>query len=404
MRVMSLHPALGKNNTKDSTSARSGSNTTLQAAATDNVQFSDRQQPRFGCRMFAYMNAQPQPGQNRLLKNCLLTGHNSLRDQARLRPPQLEHDRVMSWEDLQGVPHSKDGWGISSYSGGSSQPSSQPWITKQSLDASEDPAYKQAVEHVLTPSDKAQLPHTLLGHVRAATARGHQERAATTGQVSLENTHPFQYGVWTLMHNGSVSGEGMDKVRHEVNTRYAATLGQKPQGQTDSEASFHYILGKLQERYPDQGAKKLKAGLPDVPPTELLDTFAGAVRDLIQGQQAGGKGDTTLVPLHKQNASRLAGVTLSDESRTEASPICNFVMTNGNTLMASAYGHKLFLGVRQDKKATNGDLNSEVVLASEKMQPKGWFTPKLNWVEIPNAHCVMLERTPAGVKVTLRAL
>ncbi len=68
--------------------------------------------------------------------------------------------------------------------------------------------------------------------VRSRIIIAHVRRATTEGR-SRENTHPFKHGNWIFAHNGSVD---RDYILSLLSGRY------KPEGRTDSEVYFYWIL------------------------------------------------------------------------------------------------------------------------------------------------------------------
>lgn len=71
----------------------------------------------------------------------------------------------------------------------------------------------------------------IIGHVRLASC----------GNQVHENTHPFNIERWAFAHNGTIS---------EIINHTNFTLGKwKPEGETDSEYAFRYLLHKLEENF-----------------------------------------------------------------------------------------------------------------------------------------------------------
>jgi glutamine amidotransferase len=68
-------------------------------------------------------------------------------------------------------------------------------------------------------------------------------RKATVGEVKLTNCHPFQRNLWNsewvFCHNGDLK-----KFTPELNGQF------QPQGETDSELAFCYLLQQLQQHFP----------------------------------------------------------------------------------------------------------------------------------------------------------
>ncbi|GBG79499.1 hypothetical protein CBR_g29646 [Chara braunii] len=79
-------------------------------------------------------------------------------------------------------------------------------------------------------------------------------RASTTGEVIVENCHPWTYGRFMWMHNGGISrfAEIRRFMLAEMGARFAAQI----QGQTDSEAAFFLFLHFLAQAAPQEGARE----------------------------------------------------------------------------------------------------------------------------------------------------
>src|SRR5437588_2246294 len=65
-------------------------------------------------------------------------------------------------------------------------------------------------------------------------------RAASTGDVTEINCHPFNYNDLLFMHNGDIGG--FDKLRRPLRRRLSDAVDQWIRGQTDSEHFFGLFL------------------------------------------------------------------------------------------------------------------------------------------------------------------
>lgn len=122
--------------------------------------------------------------------------------------------------DLDGREHSQ-GWGIATFRHGT------PRIERQTGAAHDGHDFRAAA-----------------GRVSARTAVAHVRRA-TTGAVSLVNTHPFAHGSWVFAHNGTVPSfeEAMrDRLLSATSPRHRASI----RGETDSEHVFRMLLTKFE--------------------------------------------------------------------------------------------------------------------------------------------------------------
>jgi predicted glutamine amidotransferase len=106
-----------------------------------------------------------------------------------------------------------DGWGLSGFSGGRAV-----YFQRRAEPVSEGKAlFTEAAEKAA----KSQSP-MLIGHLRKASEGGR----------GIANTHPFHAKDWIFAHNGTVFGAEASLPVHD----------EKPQGQTDSERLFLWIL------------------------------------------------------------------------------------------------------------------------------------------------------------------
>lgn len=125
-------------------------------------------------------------------------------------------------------PH-KDGFGICFYEGGGVR---------------EFKDYK--------PSCKSDIAEFLQNYpIKSTTVISHI-RQANVGNISLENTHPFQREMcgrpWTFAHNGQMDINNVPEPRHY-----------KPIGQTDSEKIFCWLLSELRSDCKNSAPMKVQA-------------------------------------------------------------------------------------------------------------------------------------------------
>jgi glutamine amidotransferase len=110
----------------------------------------------------------------------------------------------------------REGWGLARWEDG------QPVVLKEPI-----PAHESELAACL--ADELPPSEVFIVHVRAATV----------GEPTLENTHPFQADAlgreWVFAHNGTVQSlSRLDTGRYEQD------------GDTDSERSFHHLLTRLE--------------------------------------------------------------------------------------------------------------------------------------------------------------
>jgi predicted glutamine amidotransferase len=131
-------------------------------------------------------------------------------------------------------PH-RDGWGIAFYEGKGCRSFHDP---KPSADS-------EIAQFVRGYPIKSRI---VICHIRRANRGG----------VGLENTHPFIRELWgrnwTFAHNGQLRG-----IKKWPLGRY------RPIGTTDSEHAFCWLMGRLQERWPNQpSGRVLRADLGEL--------------------------------------------------------------------------------------------------------------------------------------------
>jgi predicted glutamine amidotransferase len=228
--------------------------------------------------------------------------------------------------DRRGLCHD-NGWGVGWYEEG------RPVRELAAGPAQQDPRYRAVAEAV-----------------RASTALGHV-RQASVGGVSEKNTHPFVHGPWLFAHNGTLQGFADDTAR--LRRLIPNDLLRCVQGDTDSEHLFYYLLGCL-------GPVAESAD-----PGAAADFVAEVVRDSVR---------------------TLAGLFPGME---EAPSQLNVVLTDGQTLVATRWGHTLFCLERRGAAAADGPVEASpayhaVAIASEPT------TTEAAWAEVPDRSVLLI--------------
>jgi glutamine amidotransferase len=155
------------------------------------------------CRLLAYK------GSSILVEDLLYKPKNSLINQS-VNAKELE-------EPLNG-----DGFGIGWYS----QEISPEPATFVSL----NPAWSNRNLRNLAPKIKTEC---MLAHVRAASV----------GEVSESNCHPFQYKSLLMAHNGGV--ENFTRIKRDLRAGLTDELYNWIKGQTDSEHIFAFLVSRI---------------------------------------------------------------------------------------------------------------------------------------------------------------
>ncbi|HYI02504.1 class II glutamine amidotransferase [Hyalangium sp.] len=237
------------------------------------------------CRLFGFRSAVPAA-----VHPALVTERNSLVIQSR------EH---------------KDGWGIAAYG-----VESQPKVAHGVGPAHSDPDFHRVSSLVSS--------HTVVAHVRLASV----------GAVELRNSHPFLYGHWSFVHNGTL--KNFEQHRGAVEALIREDLRKNIRGTTDSERCFHIFLTQLASRNALEG-------------TVRMEDVAIALAETME---------------------RVAAIT--DEPGQERSAM-NFLVTNGEVMVATRRNRTLFLsdGRRADSSKAapiqHGTRLDQLLIASEAL-------------------------------------
>ena len=185
--------------------------------------------------------------------------------------------QVQSDRDLRGV-RNADGWGIAEWQ------DSMPLVSKNT-----DPAF---ADHHFAQVASSISSAAVIAHIRKATI----------GNVTMSNTHPFTRGPWAFAHNGTI--RAFDHVATRLDVGYYGP----PNGDTDSELAFLWILNRMQQYGldPDQPAEDLEP---------IVDLLADSVLELVR---------------------------ISIEAEAEEPPKLNFLISDGKHLVATRWGNTLY--------------------------------------------------------------
>lgn len=148
--------------------------------------------------------------------------------------------------ESQSVRH-PDGWGVAYYLEDS------PHIIRSKDAAMDDRLFKKVSGIVSS--------QTVLAHIRKATQ----------GENSILNTHPFQHGHWTFIHNGHV--KNFDQVKPQIMDGISSNLKRFILGDTDSELLFYFLLSEVEAN--------LTLDLEDVYHQAFVETVKNGVRKFL---------------------------------------------------------------------------------------------------------------------------
>ena len=186
-------------------------------------------------------------------------------------------------------------------------------------------------------------------------------RAASVGDVSESNCHPFQYKNILMAHNGGI--EEFQKVKRKIREPLTDELYNWIKGQTDSEHIFALVLHNLFKNH------------QVVSPDAVVDSF-----------------EKTFVTIKK---------LMSENEITEAAYL-NMVFTNGLFLVATRYvsdpkeepltlyhseGSRYVVENGTTRLEAPQDNDNAVLVVSEKL------TDDKDWTMIPANHFVIVEQS-----------
>jgi len=186
-------------------------------------------------------------------------------------------------------------------------------------------------------------------------------RAASVGDVSESNCHPFQYKNILMAHNGGV--EDFLKIKRLMRNPLSDELYNWIKGQTDSEHIFAFMLNELFKSH------------KSVSPEAVVDAFEHTFRELKK--------------------------LMADHGIKEAAYL-NMVVTNGLFLVATRYctdpkeepltlyhseGSRYVVEDGITRMEAPEDDDQAVLVVSEKL------TDDPNWTMIPPNHFVIVEQT-----------
>ena len=114
-----------------------------------------------------------------------------------------------------------DGWGVCYYL------ANTPHLVRSIKTAIDDHLFKR-VSGVVSSE-------TVVAHLRKAT----------TGDLSIVNAHPFQYGRWVFAHNGNIPD--WQKIKPKIITLISEDLRKYILGDTDSEALFYLLITNMRK-------------------------------------------------------------------------------------------------------------------------------------------------------------
>ncbi|HYG19327.1 MAG TPA: class II glutamine amidotransferase [Ohtaekwangia sp.] len=282
------------------------------------------------CRLLAYM------GTPIIIDQILYQPQNSLVNQS-INAREIE-------EPLNG-----DGFGIGWY---------VPEVNYEPVTfVSVNPAWSNRNLKNLAPKIKTEC---LIAHVRAASV----------GEVSESNCHPFQYRNMLMCHNGGV--ENFSLIKRHIRAPLSDELYNWIKGQTDSEHIFAYLLNEL-----------LADGKNQVTPETVIDAFEKTFAALKTMMHEQGIKDAAYLNMMVTNGLFFVGTRYVTDPAEE--PLTLYHSEGGRYVVED--GISQMVAPEDDDQA--------VLIVSEKL------TDDKHWTLIPKNHFVVVD---AALNVRIRPI
>jgi len=186
-------------------------------------------------------------------------------------------------------------------------------------------------------------------------------RAASVGDVSESNCHPFQYKNMLMAHNGGV--EEFTKIKRHIRNPLSDELYNWIKGQTDSEHIFAFMLNELFSNH------------KSVSPEAVIDAFEHTFRELKKLMTEHGIKEAAYLNMVVTNGLFLVGTRYCSDPKEEPLTLYHsegsrYVVEDGVTRMEAPE-----------------DDDQAVLVVSEKLSDDP------NWTMIPANHFVIVEQT-----------
>jgi glutamine amidotransferase len=186
-------------------------------------------------------------------------------------------------------------------------------------------------------------------------------RAASVGEVSESNCHPFQYKNLLCMHNGGI--ENFSLVKRKIREPLSDEMYNWIKGQTDSEHIFAYLLNYLLKNH------------KTVSEDAVIDAFEHTFRFINQLMKDAGIKDAAYLNMMVSNGSFFVGTRYVSDPNEEALTLYHsegsrYVVEDGVTRMEAP-----------------ADDDHAVLIVSEKL------TDDKDWTMIPKNHFVIVEES-----------
>lgn len=187
-------------------------------------------------------------------------------------------------------------------------------------------------------------------------------RAASVGEVSESNCHPFQYRNLLMMHNGGV--ENFSRIKRKIREPLTDELYNWIKGQTDSEHLFAFLLNHL-----------FSAPETSVDPETVMEAFEKTFADLKHIMKQHQINEPAYLNMVVTNGSFFVGTRYTTHPGEE--PLTLYHSEGGRYVVED--GISFMVAPEDDDHA--------VLIVSEKL------TEERHWTAIPPNHFVVVDHS-----------
>ena len=185
-------------------------------------------------------------------------------------------------------------------------------------------------------------------------------RAASVGEVSESNCHPFQFRNLLMMHNGGV--ENFSLIKRKIREPLNDELYNWIKGQTDSEHLFAYLLNHL-----------YSAPQPSITPESIMNAFEKTFADLKKLMTDCGISEPAYLNMLMTNGNFFVGTRYITDPKQE--PLTLYHSEGGRYVVEDGIS---FMRAPEDD-------DHAVLVVSEKL------TEEKHWTAIPPNHFVVVD-------------
>jgi len=185
-------------------------------------------------------------------------------------------------------------------------------------------------------------------------------RAASVGEVSESNCHPFQYNNLLMAHNGGIENFGL--VKRKLREPLSDHLYNWIKGQTDSEHIFAYLLNYLLKNHKTVG------------PDEVADAFDYTYRNIKKLMPEVGITDAAYLNMVLTNGDFIVATRWVSDPKEEA------------LTMYHSEGSRYVIEDGVTRLEAPKDNDNAVLVVSEKLSDGP------EWTLLPNNHLVIVEQ------------